>query len=261
MNVHASVLVTLVSTLSSAPSFGQEPGDEPFGAEDYGSADNAVLIPEPLVFDLVRGLGADRGELEINVLVEQPLTLSGADEKPTAWAPEIEVAVIDGLALELEFPFEDGELIAEKFAVQGTFGVAFDNHFIHGTQFIAEHLRNESAWELTFLYIPGIRFDKTWSALMMIGFRTLVGNDDDHAGESETEALFNFSLFADVSHRMTLGVETNYAAALSGEASLLAMPQLHFEITDHFMVQAGVGVRFTDEESLPEAATRIIYSF
>ena len=33
----------------------------------------AVTIPEPLVFDLVRGLGAKRGEFEANVLAEVPL--------------------------------------------------------------------------------------------------------------------------------------------------------------------------------------------
>lgn len=254
MKISLLVVALLVSSSGATQERNADP-DEPYGAEDYGSEDNAVHIPEPMVFDLVRGLGAHRGELEVNVLVEQPL--SDTSDRPTDWAPEIEAAIFDGFALELELPFEDGELVAEKFAAQATFGVAFDNHFIHGTQVIAEHLRHESVWELTFLYVPGIRFDKTWSALMMLGFRTVAG------GEGETEALFNFALFADVSYRMSLGVETNYASELSGDASLLAMPQLHFEITDHFMVQAGAGVRFTleDDESLPEATVRVIYSF
>ncbi len=37
-----------------------------------------VSVPEPLMFDLVRGLGARQGELEINALGEIPLN-NGAD--------------------------------------------------------------------------------------------------------------------------------------------------------------------------------------
>lgn len=125
------------------------------------------------------------------------------------------------------------------------------------TQFIVERLRHESAWELTFLYIPGVRFDDVWSALAMIGFRTFAGEDSDES----TEVLFNFSLFADLSERISTGVESDYALALEGEASLVVMPQVHLELTDHFMVQAGAGVRFLPDDSLPEAAARVIYSF
>jgi hypothetical protein len=109
-----------------------------------------------------------------------------------------------------------------------------------------------------FLYIPGIRFDRVWSALMMVGFRTTAGGDREG---THTETLLNFSVFADVGPRTTLGVETDYASEIGGEADLLVMPQVHQEITDHFMVQAGVSVRFVPGEALPEAAVRVIYSF
>lgn len=45
-----------------------DPGQEPYGAEDAGAEDDPVHIPEPMVFDLVRGLGAEKGEFEANVL-------------------------------------------------------------------------------------------------------------------------------------------------------------------------------------------------
>jgi hypothetical protein len=48
--------------------------------------------------------------------------------------------VVDGVALELELPFEGSELVAYKLAGQGTFGAAFGNRFIHGTQGVAEYL-------------------------------------------------------------------------------------------------------------------------
>jgi hypothetical protein len=210
-----------------------------------------------MVFDLVRGLGAQKGELEVNVLAVAPL--KGSDPREVEWAPEVEGALFDGFALELELPFEGSELEAVKLAAQGTFGTAFENRFIHGTQVIAERFRHGGEWELTFLYVPGIRFDRVWSALFMLGFRTTVGSEDD---ETHTDALLNFSLFADVGLHTSLGLETNYASELGGEdASLLLMPQVHHEITDHFMVQAGIGVRFVPDEALPEAGARVIHTF
>ncbi len=38
-----------------------------------GATQEIVSVPEPLMFDLVRGLGARQGELEINALAEIPL--------------------------------------------------------------------------------------------------------------------------------------------------------------------------------------------
>lgn len=56
-------------------------------------------------------------------------------------------------------PFEGTEVEGYKLALQGTFGVAFDRHFIQGTQFIAERDAHADRWELSFLYVPGLRFD------------------------------------------------------------------------------------------------------
>ena len=54
----------------------------------------AVRVPEPMVFDRVRGLGADKGELEANALALVPLNDTGV--RDVAWAPEVEFAVVDG---------------------------------------------------------------------------------------------------------------------------------------------------------------------
>ena len=98
-----------------------EPDDEPFGAEDFGAEQHAVRIPEPMVFDLVRGLGARRGELEVNTLVLLPM--NDWDDRHVDWAPEIEYALLDGVALEFELPFEDGRflhLTTEEAATAGS---------------------------------------------------------------------------------------------------------------------------------------------
>ena len=67
-----------------------------------------VSVPEPLMFDLVRGLGAKKGELEINALADFPL--NNTSSRNVEWAPEVEYAVFDNLAVELELPFENFEL-------------------------------------------------------------------------------------------------------------------------------------------------------
>ena len=91
--------------------------------------DHALHIPEPMVFDLVRGLGAGKGEFEANVLAEFPLDRTASRE--IEWAPEVEYAFADGLALEFELPFEDGELEGYKGAFQWTIGRPGGGRFIH----------------------------------------------------------------------------------------------------------------------------------
>ncbi len=77
-----------------------------------------IQLPEPMVFDLVRGLGARAGELEANTLFMSPLRRGHAE---LAWAPEVAWAPIDDLALELELPVANMELEAVKLALQQTF--------------------------------------------------------------------------------------------------------------------------------------------
>lgn len=136
-----------------APAEGDSSSDKKlFGVKEY---DLVSHIPEPMVFDLVRPLGARRGELEINTLGLFPLrnrgrsrsvrdvpdALEDTDETRIDWAPEIEYALFDDFAVELELPFEDEKLVAYKFAAQWTLGTTMDGKMIHGTQGIAEYNR------------------------------------------------------------------------------------------------------------------------
>ena len=91
----------------------------------------------------------------------------------------------------------------------------------------------------------------------MIGFRTEVGDEDR---DDRTEKLFNFTLFAHVAEDMTLGIESNLATTLGGESSLLLVPQLNYEVSDHCEIQSGFGVGFLETETLPVFALRVIYS-
>jgi hypothetical protein len=231
-------------------------------------------IAEPMVFDLIRPLGAKRGEGEVNVLglvplrgqskrandVEDPLGLvrRSPDRGGLEWAPEIEYAVCDGVGLEFEIPLENAHLEAYKAAGQVTFGTGLNHKFIHGAQAIVQYDRAPSLWTTTLLYLAGFRFTKTWSIFGMFGSRAEVSGP---VANKAVEVLSNVTLFADVTNRMVAGLETNLGQVVGGEYQLLVMPQLHYEIDRHWMMQVGVGARFSTESTLPEAGFRIIREF
>lgn len=217
--------------------------------------DDTPRIPEPMVFDLVRPLNARRGEAEVNVLGVFPLNRNLGEAE---WAPEVEIALADGFAIEFELPFEEWSLKAYKFAGQLTFGTAFKDSFIHGAQGILEYDKDTGNVTPTLLYLAGVQFDEKWSALAMAGLRTELEGDDRG---TRTETLFNFSLFRHVGDYTTVGLETNYSASLVGGTEFRLMPQVHQELQDHIMIQFGAGCLFTQEATVPEAAARLIYSF
>jgi len=246
---------------------------EPFGAEDKGAEDNVPLIPEPMVFDLVRSLGAQRGECEVNVLGEFPigtrdrlapagfdpfgLVPGSVDRDGIEWAPEIEYAVADGFAIEFELPYENSTLEAYKFATQFTFGTSADNRFIHGTQSIIEPDIHFEEWQLTFLYLAGMKFDRTWSAIGMIGVRPQI---EEGRGVELVDGIFNFTLFANLNDYTTIGLESDLTVGNGERTSLLLMPQIDIEITDNVELQVGVGSGFSAEGTEPLAGVRAIYS-
>lgn len=217
-------------------------------------------IPEPMVFDLVRELGARKGELEINVLAEFPL--NNASTRHIEWAPEIEYAVWDNFAVEFELPIEDDTLEALKAALQYTFGKSKSGNFIHGAQFMVEKIRKTDKWDLSLLYIPAYRFNETWSVLAMLGLRQQVGSDSLN---KTTTLLVNASVFAEISERLTLGLEFNNSDPGNfdeeEELELLAMPQVHIEFSDHWSLQTGVGGEFVSSKVNATGAIRMIAEF
>ncbi|MFO1092291.1 MAG: hypothetical protein U0992_03125 [Planctomycetaceae bacterium] len=246
---------------------------EPFGAEDRGSEDNSPSIPEPLFFDLVRGLGAQRGEFETNVLALVPIGGPGrvgtrgydpfglypaaTDHHGIEWAPEVEYAVADGLAFEFEVPYEGSRHEAYKFASQVTFGTALDNRFIHGFQTIVEPDVQFEKWVMDFLYLAGMQFNETWSALGMIGVRPQI---QEGRGLEHMDGIVNLTVFADVDEHTTFGIETNLTIGGSQRTALLVLPQVDYELTDCTQIQAGVGAGFTADGVTPYLGVRAIYS-
>ena len=235
---------------------GEEDADQD-GRVDRGESDprspglfpgSAPHIPEPMVFDLVRGLGAERGELEANVLVLTTFDRTG--KAHLEWAPEIEWALFDGFALEAELPMEAERLIALKSAAQLTLPGG-NGGFSHGLQGIGEYLIADEAALGSLLYIVGAR-TSAWSVLTMIGARRLFG-----AEEAEFELLLNPSGFYDVAEELTVGLETNLVGS-PGMREVLVMPQLHYQLNQRLRIQAGAGMHFTPETSGPAIGARVV---
>ena len=232
-------------------------GPDPSQVEDIEARDGPQ-IPEPMVFDLVRGLGARRGELEVNILSLAPFRRPGSTFE---WAPEVEYVVRDGLALEFELPIFGTHVEATKFAAQYTFGTAFDDAFIHGVQGIMYHDLKSGRWSPTALYLAGLRLDRTWSVFAMFG--GTVGPQifpfSEEPARVGTDIITNLSIFADVREDLVVGVETNHSRQLRGPSELLVMPQVHWTITKHFRTQFGVGYRDDVEGRHAELGFRLIW--
>jgi len=255
------------------PEWPQEPrAKEPFGAEDPRTEGRRPAIPEPMVFDLVRPLGARRGELEINTLGLAPLrreTRRGRGDplgsipesknpRKLEWAPEVEFAPWDDFALELELPFEGGELEAYKVAAQLTLGTDGKARRTHGIQGILQYDEEPGTWTGSLLYIAGERFLENWSVLGMIGGRAEFGGTTN---DPKAEFLLNLSVFRDITHSMSLGLETNTTLGSPGQRTFLLMPQLHWELSNRCMLQLGAGVRLDEESYLPLLGFRLIWTF
>ena len=238
-----------------------------------GSARHApmVEVPEPLLFDLVRPLGARKGEIEVNTLALFPWSASNTnldddpfgsgpttrDRKGIEWAPEIEFVVVDNFAIEFEFPLEGSVLEEYKLGLQQTFGAAFNGQYIHGVQVLIEPTVQWEHWNTALLYLGGIRFDDVWSALFMIGGRMNLEGPDNY----ETfERLINGSLFADIHETCKVGLETNYASKLDGTAEFILVPQIHCDLTESFQVQTGVGLGVFSEGQEQSYILRVIYA-
>jgi hypothetical protein len=196
-------------------------------------------IPEPLVFDLVRALGAKQHELEANTL----LVTRFRSGKPTFdWAPEVEWAIADDVAIELELPLLDRELEAVKVAFQITLPDRADA-FAHGVQLIEEYIFDAEAAKTSLLYLFGGRVGRV-TLFAMMGARAITPmNQREHY-----DALLNPSVYVDVNERLTVGLENNLALSMGQSPTLdaLILPQVHVQLSRHVRAQLGAGVQFVD---------------
>ena len=220
-----------------------------------------VSIPEPLMFDLVRGLGAKQGELEVNALADFPL--NDVSNRGVEWAPEIEYALFNNFAVEFELPMNNFEIEAYKMAIQWTIGSSKDNKFIHGIQVLGESYVHDDIFELNFLYVPAYRFNEIWSAIGLFGVMFETGSD---APDKNNTIILNASVFADLSKHTIVGLELNNTNTMiqqvdDNEMELLVLPQVHYEFESGFSFQFGIGPRFSQGKTDASSVLRVIQSF
>jgi len=211
-------------------------------------------IPEPMVFDLVRPLGAEKGEIEVNTLFELPLHGSDRDLQ---WAPEIEVAFSDNMAVEFELPMSNASLSEYKFALQQTAGAWAGGKGVHGWQGILRVDRSDRFLNADLLYLNGVEFDSKWSLFTMNGFRR-----ESTGVEQGIAAISNTTLFYRRSKHFVYGLESNLKAGGPSKTSWLLMPQSHFRIVDSVNLQVGAGLETRKQHgSHAVAGWRLIREF
>jgi hypothetical protein len=216
-------------------------------AETYPS------IPEPMIFDMVRPLGAKRGELEVNVLAQ---TGSPFRASKTEWAPEIEYAYADGHAIEFELPFDGRHLAAYKLGLQSTLGASADGRSAHGLQYLGIYHRESGRYTNTLLYMAGHRFNDRWSTMNMIGLDDIRPG----GGHGSNALLLNHSLFYDAKPGTIVGAELNVAGG--AERSVKLSPQVHRRISHAANVQFSIGVeKLRERRARPTAGLRAIREF
>ena len=210
-------------------------------------------VPEPMIFDMMRPLGAKRGEMEANALATMPL--SGSD-KTVNWAPEIEYALTDGFAIEGELPFEDGRLVELKLGLQAAFGTFNGGRSAHGVQYLGIYDRHARDYRNSFAYMIAHRYNDRWSSVSMAG----LGDIGLSGGRGRNAAIVNHTLFYDSADGQVLGLEINYRGGSDGH--VLAMPQIHQQLTHKINVQAGIGAeRPHGGVFRPRAGLRLIREF
>lgn len=213
------------------------------------SAKTGPHVPEPMVFDLVRPLGAVRGEAEGNVLAQVPTGRGGG---AVLWAPEVEVALANGFAVELELPFQGGRLIEYKLGLQTTIGTSDQGRSIHGIQYLGIWDRKAERYENTILYLIGHRLNARWSMAAMAGVSEL-----SFSGRPRPGVVLNHAAFYEADARTVLGMELN--ARTGSGRRLLIMPQVHRKLPAAFSLQAGFGASKAAAEAMrPQITLRLI---
>lgn len=188
-----------------------------------------MRIPEPMIFDLMRPLGAQRGELEVNALADVD-----ARTGMVSWAPELEYAFDDGFALEIELPFENTALSKYKFGLQKTLETDLARGMINGWQAIVHKDHGSKTFSGDLTYIHALRWSEKWSTVSLLGMRM-----HDLNAHTRTDTLLNNSVFYDVSTRLTLGLELNHEVSRGGKWRYRATPQLHYDLNQFYTTQLG----------------------
>jgi hypothetical protein len=216
-------------------------------------------IPEPMVYDLVRPLGASKGELETNTLLQYDFVHDRVEP-----SPEVEYAFLDGYAIEFEvdtfIPVGSGTftpvITGYRPSLQGTFSYPKSHHFVHGWQYTGEYYTGEKRYSNTALYLFGYQFNEHWSTLNMAGMR-----HTEFDSKGYFAGLLNSTLFYSLSSKLVMGLEVNWEYKPTLPDRTLIMPQAHVRLTKHLNLQFGVGMKRAIHRNFLHSAMRLIFLF
>ena len=221
----------------------------------HSNAARDLEVPEPMIFDLVRGLRSQKGELEINALV---LAVPSDDGRvDLVYAPEVEFAFADGNAIELELPFHNDRLSAIKLAFQRTLGVNKGGSAAHGLQIFGEIGTSGDHGSVVLTHIANLRATDRLALITVAGLAAhaeveLGSRSLDRIGEHlmahlQADAVVNVTMMHLVDRSFALGVEVNSQTPVDrGFAERMAFritPQLHGQINHHLRFQVGLGAQ------------------
>lgn len=210
-------------------------------------------VPEPMVFDMMRPLGAKRGAMEANTLATTSLT---GPDRTVQWAPEVEYALADGFAIEGELPFEDGRLVELKLGLQAAFGTFDSGRSAHGVQYLGIYDRHGRFYRSSFAYMLAHRYNSRWSSISMAGLGDLALGRK----HGRNAALINHAFFYDRREGQVLGLEINYRGGTQGH--VLLMPQIHQRLASRINMQVGLGAqRPHGDRFRPRGGIRLIREF
>jgi hypothetical protein len=237
-----------VLALSAGTVFAQKPHDP-----DEGTLSSVKpRIPEPMVFDLIRPLGAQRGEFEVNSLFR----FSPADKpRRLLWAPEVEYAFLEGYGVEFELPMENAGIDSWKGAIQGTLPGPWEKTFIHGWQVLGERSHHHELSRLNLLYLAGARWHRNWSTFTMTG-----AEREQDAAQTAHAFLGNYSLFYHHRKTVTYGLESNIKGHGVSGRGLLLMPQLQLR-KSRVNLQIGAGWRWNNRTNGLQVGWRLSREF
>ena len=203
----------------------------PIVMADAAYSERRLRVPEPMVYDLVRPLGVRRGEMEVNALFDiNPQT------GQIGWAPELELGVADGLAMELELPFDNLQQTRHKVALQKTLEIRPEHGDARGWQVLVDYQKHHRQYAMDATYLHAQRWTDAWSSLSMLGLRL-----HEVRGQRNMATLINNTLFYDVSDKLTLGLELNHQVSRGGTWRYRATPQLHYDLSPRYTAQLGWG--------------------
>jgi hypothetical protein len=234
-----------------------------------------VLHAEPLYIDLMRDLGARRGEAEWNAAIGLTDNLDYASYEMLV---EYEFAPIDRLGLEIEVPAtiytgRSGEaevpsdrIESLKLAAQWTFLVSpraatsLAVGYINELKFADLDRWGEDPFLKGNKFNPFVVAAKRWGrnvhTLLYTGpSRTIIFDGPDEGWTWEANWSFHYML---PGTRNFVGVELNQRWR-EGDFDMVARPQMRLEIADNFLIGIATGIPVATEDERFSIFTRLIW--